>query len=414
MDNFPLYSLDGLDKKIKLILDEMKRVGFLIDKDMLCELEREVDKEIAKLTNKIIKYAKYSFNLNSSQQIAKLLFEDLQLPTGRKLKTGYSTDEVTLRRIKKLHPVVSLILEYRGLFKLKSTYLSSLQDHIANDGRIHSTFLPDIAATGRLVSRDPNLQNIPVRGSWGRRIRKAFISCDGNSLLTADYSQIDLRILAHLSQESKLIQSFKDKQDVHTITAMEIFNKNKENVTLDDRRIAKTVNFGIIYGMSAHGLSENLSIDQKQAAYFIETYFKKYSKVKSYLDSLKGKAIKNGYTETLGGKKRYIIELKSKKSFIKKAGERMAVNFPVQGSAAEIIDLAMVQIDLEMRKRKLASKMLLQIHDELLFEVPQEELKQITSIVKDKMENIVKLDVPLVVNIKTGKSWGEMEKLKKD
>lgn len=412
MSNFRLYEVLDLDKKIESVLGKMMRAGFMMNKKVLIDLGKQVDKKLHDLEKKVFKVIGCEFNLHSSREIAKILFLDLQLPHGKKGKTGFSTDELTLRKIKKLHPLVPLILEHRTLSKLKSTYLEALARCIGNDGRVHSTFLADKAATGRLVSRNPNLQNIPIRGAWGEKIRKAFIVPPGKLLIAADYSQIDLRVLAHFSQEPKLIQAFEQDEDIHLTTAVEIFNKKAEKITVEDRRIAKTVNFGIIYGMSAHGLSETLEIDEKKAAYFIKTYFHKYPKVKEFLDHLKGKALEDGYTETLAGQRRYIAELKSENYFVRRAGERMAINFPIQGSAAEIIKLAMVAIEMELKKCQLLSEMILQVHDELLFEVVKRERETLISIVKDRMENVVRLLVPLKVSIMEGKNWGEMREIK--
>ena len=383
--------------------------GVRVDVAILRDLEETIGKRLAKVEHKIFDLAGHNFNINSSQQVASVLFQELDLPSGKKTKTGFSTDESTLRKIKKLHPIVSLILKYRSLYKLISTYLHSLQEHTDKTGKIHSTFLSDVASTGRLVSKNPNLQNIPIRGEWGYKIRKAFVAGKNCFLVAVDYSQIDLRVLAHFSQDPKLLEAFVAGRDVHLETAMEIFNKKQEDITHADRQVAKTVNFGIIYGMSAHGLSETLEIDQKQAAYFIETYFKKYPMVKDYLEKSKQFAVESGYSTTLGGHKRHIPELKSDNHYMRKSGERMAINHPIQGSAAEIIELAMVAIDEKLKKKKLSSYMILQIHDELLFEVVEREKQSMTSMIKLEMENIVKLDVPLLVTIKIGKNWGEMK-----
>lgn len=412
MDNSVLYNTKGLDQKIDQILQKMSNLGFLVNSSVLKSVAEKVNKKIFKVEAQIFQLTHYHFNLQSSRQVAKLLFEDLKLPSGNKTKTGFSTEVKILHKLKTLHPVVPLILEYRSLSKLKSTYLSSLLNYIDQKGRIHSHFFTDIATTGRVVSRDPNLQNIPIRGEWGQEIRKAFIVAQGNILMAVDYSQIDLRVLAHFSQEPKLIEAFTQEQDIHLLTAIELFNKKANEVTEQDRRVAKTVNFGIIYGISPHGLSESLEIDQKQATSFIETYFNQHPQVKKYLSQSRSEAIKNGYTMTLGGNKREIPELESDNHFIRSAGERMAINYPIQGSTAEIIKLAMVEIDQELETKKLKSKMILQIHDELLFEVSKTEREILRNIVKEKMENAVKLRVPLVVSMKEGKNWGEMKEIR--
>lgn len=412
MGNFPLYNIQEVTEDFKKVLIQMSEAGFLIQKEVLKKLEDKLSKEIEIIRAKIYKIAGFEFNLNSSQQVSEFLFEKLKLPVSRKNINGYSTDEKVLNKIKQLHRVVPLILAYRELFKIFSTYIGSLEKEIKEDGRIHSQFLTDVAVTGRIVSRNPNLQNIPIRSKLGREIRKAFIVPEGKILLAADYSQIDLRVLAHFSKDEKLIKAFRKALDIHLATAKEIFNKKTSEITDNDRRVAKTVNFGITYGITAHGLSDNLNISNKEAQKLIDTYFLEYPKVKEYLYLSIIKALKNGYVETLGGIRKEIRELKSDVFYIKKAGERMALNYPIQGTAAEIIEMAMVKISKLVEKEKLKSRMILQIHDELLFEVCKEELTKMITVVKSQMESVVSLDVPLIVNFEKGLNWGEMEKIR--
>lgn len=392
------------------ILFEMERNGVALDVNLLKELSLTLGEEIGKLEDEIYALVGYRFNINSPQQLQKILYEVLKLPHLKRTKTGYSTEAAVLEELKGLHPIIELLLNYRQLMKLKSTYVDALPLLInPKTGRIHTTFHQTGTATGRISSSDPNLQNIPVRGEWGRRIRQAFIAPEGFMLLSGDYSQIDLRVLAHLSQDPILISSFLKDEDIHSSTASQIFGVKIEEITPEMRRIAKTVNFGVIYGMSEYGLEEATELNREEARRFIQTYFERYKGVKAYLEATKQKARERGYVETLLGKRRYIPEINSSNKQVREAGERMAINMPIQGTSADIIKLAMLNIHKEIKKRGLRAKMLLQVHDELLFEVPEEEVEETKKMIKEIMPHSLKLSVPLKVEVKTGKNWGDME-----
>jgi DNA polymerase-1 len=315
-----------------------------------------------------------------------------------------------LEELRGVHPVIELILDYRQLVKLKSTYVNALAELInPKTGRVHTSFNQTRTATGRLSSSDPNLQNIPIRSELGREIRQAFIAPDGSFLLGGDYSQIDLRALAHLSQDAGLLQAFHNDEDIHAATAALLFGVERKKVTPDMRRLAKTVNFGVIYGMSEFGLEQATELSREEAAKFIAAYFEKYPGVKEYLENTKKQAREKGYVQTLLGRRRYIPEINSANRQIREAAERTAINMPVQGTSADIIKVAMINLYREMERRRLKSKMLLQVHDELVFEVPEEELKETKKLVPQIMSTSVMLSVPLKVDIKTGRNWGEME-----
>ena len=339
-----------------------------------------------------------------------VLFDDLKLPGGRKTKSGYSTDAAVLESLKGSHPVVDKIIEFRTLAKLKTTYIDALPGLVnPKTGRLHTSFNQTRTATGRLSSSSPNLQNIPVRGELGREIRQAFIAPEGSVLLSGDYSQIDLRALAHLSADPVLVNTFKHNEDVHSTTAMQLFNVKADEVTSDMRRLAKTVNFGVIYGMSGYGLEQATELSRQEAEQFITTYFQKYPGVKKYLDQTKELAHSQGYVETVLGRRRMIPEINSSNRNIREAAERMAINMPVQGTSADIVKVAMINLSREINKRKLRTRMLLQVHDELIFEVPEEEFAEVSVMVQNLMANAIKLDVPVKVDLKAGKNWGGME-----
>jgi len=404
--------LSDLDQKLQPILEKMSSFGVLIDKKVLEEAGKKIDIALKELEKKIFDQIGHQCNLNSPKQLAQVLYEELKLPAVKKIKTGLSTDEQTLRALSAIHPVVNLILNYRELFKLKSTYIDALPKFIdPKDSRIHSTFRLDATATGRLSSQNPNLQNIPVRGEWGKVMRAAVVAPKGFLLLSADYSQIELRIMAHIARDPGLIEAFQKGEDIHAATAAKILNKPIAKVTEDDRRLAKTINFGLLYGMSVHGVAQQLGIDHSQAAKLIEDYFAQFPRVLAYIQETIREAQEQGYVETLSGRRRHIPELRASNARIRAAGERMAVNYPIQGSGAEIIKKAMIDIEKEIEKRDLKVKMTLQIHDELLFEVPENELKIAASMIKEKMEKAVILSVPIVVDLKVGKNWGEMEEI---
>jgi DNA polymerase-1 len=393
------------------VLAEMEMSGVSIDKEYLADLSKEMEKKLDKLTKKIYELAGEEFNINSPKQLSVILFEKMKLPVIRRTKTGISTDEEVLTKLALSHPLPEKLLEYRELSKLKSTYVDSLPDLVnPATNRVHTSFNQAVTATGRLSSSGPNLQNIPIRTEEGRKIRKAFIASDKDHLLlSADYSQIELRILAHLSQDANLIRAFKEGSDIHAYTASLVFAVKESDVTSDMRGMAKTVNFGIIYGMSPYGLAQSLKIDVNKAKEFIDSYFERYPEVKFYLEGLIEEARQNGYVTTLLGRRRYIPEINSTDMRMRQFAERTAVNTPIQGSAADIIKVAMIAIDERLSKKKLSSKMIMQVHDELVFDVPKNELKEACKIVKDGMENIIKLKVPVLAHVEVGENWLEME-----
>jgi DNA polymerase-1 len=391
------------------VLVAMETNGILLDTNLLREMSLEMGKELLRLEKEIYSSVGHQFNVNSPQQLGKVLFEDLRLPQSRRTKTGYSTEASVMEALRGVHPVIELILQYRQLSKLKSTYVDALPALInRKTGRVHTTFNQTGTTTGRLSSSDPNLQNIPIRTELGNKIRKAIIAPPGAYLLSADYSQIDLRVLAHLSQDPGLIAAFARDEDVHATTASKIFGIPRDEVTADMRRNAKTVNFGVIYGMSDYGLEQATKLSREEAAQFIALYFEKYPKVKEYLEATKEQARKLGYVQTVLGRRRFVPEVNSANRMVREAAERMAINAPVQGSSADIIKIAMIDLYREMKKRSLKSKMLLQIHDELLFEVPEGEVAEMKSLVVELMPNAFELLVPVKIDIKLGKNWAEM------
>jgi DNA polymerase-1 len=391
------------------VLVAMETNGILLDTHLFRDMSLEMGKELLRLEKEIYSSVGHQFNINSPQQLGRVLFEDLRLPQSRKTKTGYSTDASVMEALRGVHPVIELILQYRQLSKLKSTYVDALPALINHKtGRVHTTFNQTGTATGRLSSSDPNLQNIPIRTELGNKIRKAIIAPRGAYLLSADYSQIDLRVLAHLSQDPGLIAAFGQDEDIHATTASKLFGIPKEEVTSEMRRNAKTVNFGVVYGMSDYGLEQATKLSREEAAQFIALYFEKYPKVKEYLEATKEQAHKLGYVQTVLGRRRFLPEINSSNRLVREAAERMAINAPVQGSSADIIKIAMINLHREMEKRKRKSKMLLQIHDELLFEVPEQEVEEMKSLVVRLMPEAFQLRVPVKVDIKLGKNWAEM------
>jgi DNA polymerase-1 len=391
------------------VLAAMEGNGILLDTQLLREMSLEMGKDLLRLEKEIYGSVGHQFNINSPQQLGKVLFEDLRLPQSRRTKTGYSTDASVMEALRGVHPVVELILQYRQLSKLKSTYVDALPALInRKTGRVHTTLNQTGTATGRLSSSDPNLQNIPIRTEVGNKIRKAIIAAPGAYLLSADYSQIDLRVLAHLSQDPGLIAAFAQDEDIHATTASKIFGISVDAVTAEMRRNAKTVNFGVVYGMSDYGLEQATKLSREEAAEFIALYFEKYPRVKEYLEATKEQARKLGYVQTVMGRRRFLPEISSSNRMVREAAERMAINAPVQGSSADIIKIAMINLHREMEKRNLKSKMLLQIHDELLFEVPEQEVEEMKSLVRDLMPGAVELRVPVKVDMKRGRNWAEM------
>lgn len=395
--------LTDLDK----VLREMENFGALVDKAYLEKLASEINSEISKLESEIFKSVGHEFNLNSPKQLSGVLFSELGLTPFKKGKDHASTDEETLTELIGNHPVVELLLKYRELFKLKSTYIDTLPLLLDKNNRIHTHYHSDATKTGRLSSKDPNLQNIPVKGDWGIKVREAFVAPPGSKLISADYNQIELRVMAHLSQDKNLVEIFKKGEDIHTRTAAEILDKKPEDITKDDRRIAKMVNFGIMYGISPFGLSRQLKIDREVAKQIIDRYFAEFTGVKIWLEKTLSDAYAKGYVETLGGFRRYLIELKQGNYRVRAAGERQAINAPVQGTAADIIKAAMIRLHSQLKNYQ--TKMILQVHDELVFEVPDSEVVKVSPIIKDLMENTFKLSVPVEVEMKIGQNWGQMK-----
>jgi len=393
------------------VLSRMELSGVSLDVEYLKAMSDKMQKKLEGLTKDIYKEAGQEFNINSPKQLQEILFVKLKLPPVKRTKTGMSTDEEVLLKLAAKHSLPKALLEYRELAKLKSTYLDALPKLInPNTGRLHTSFNQTVTSTGRLSSSDPNLQNIPIRTELGRKIRKAFIPKDKNSyILSADYSQIELRILAHLSKDKALTEGFKEGLDIHTHTASLIFGVSQEDVTDEQRSQAKIVNFGIIYGMSAYGLSKDLGIEVEKAGVFIDSYFQRYPGVKTFIEDCIEEARQQGFVTTLLNRRRYIPEINSENINIRNFAERTATNTPIQGSAADLIKLAMIEIQKELEALKLKTLMILQVHDELVFEVPKEELDEVKELVRGRMENIMKLTVPIKVNISVGRNWLELE-----
>jgi DNA polymerase-1 len=391
------------------VLAEIERQGFLLDVSALEVLNKELQRELDRIMEHIALLAGGAFNINSPKQLASVLFEKLGLKPIRKTKTGYSTDEDTLTQLAAQHDLPAHILNYRSLSKLKSTYVEALPSLVNPEtGRLHTSLNQTVAATGRLSSADPNLQNIPVKGEYGLRIREAFVPPPGHLLLSADYSQIEPRILAHLSNDEKLITVFERGEDIHMATAVEIFNLAPDQITKEMRRAAKTVVFGILYGISPYGLSQNLGITQAEAKKSIDAYFDRYAGVKAFLDRTIAQARERGYTTTILGRRRPIPEITSTDPVQRGFGERMAVNSPIQGSAADLIKLAMISVHSRLRDDLPRTKMILQVHDELVFETPEDEVEQAKQLVKSGMEAAgtqLGLSVPLKVDLGVGSNW---------
>ena len=388
------------------VLADMEITGIKVDENELKKMGEEFTVKLELLEKEIYNLAGIEFNINSPKQLGEILFDKLQLAKGKKNKTGYKTDVKVLEKLAENYPIAKKILEYRGLAKLKNTYIDGLKNCILNDGKIHTIYKQTLTRTGRLSSTEPNLQNIPVRDELGRKIRKAFVPSN-DLLLSADYSQIELRILAHISKCSKLIQSFIDGLDIHTKVASDIYGINKEEVTKTMRRTAKAVIFGIVYGISGFGLGENLHISRKDAESFINKYFEIYPEVKKYTEDIVKYAHENGYVKTLFNRKRILDEINNPNYMIKSMGERMAMNTPIQGTSADIMKMAMINVHHRFEKENIKSKILLQVHDEIIVDIKLNELEQVKKIIKEEMENVYKLDVPLKVEIDTGTNWYE-------
>jgi len=392
------------------VLIHMERSGVALNTELLRQMSHNLGEQILKLEAEIYNSVGHHFNINSTQQLSSVLFDELKLPPARKTKAGYSTGASVLEGLRDVHPIIELILDYRQLAKLKSTYIDTLPGLInPKTGRVHASFNQTGTYTGRLSSSKPNLQTITVRSEVGKRLRNAFIAPPGSYLVSADYSQIDLRALAHLSQDKSLLSAFRRDEDIHTATAARLFSVDTSGVTSEMRRLAKTVNFGVIYGMSEYGLEQATELSREEAARFIASYFEKHPGVKQYLESTKEQAREKGYVQTLLDRRRPIREINSSNRQLREAAERMAINMPVQGTSADIIKVAMIKLYREMEKRRLKSKMLLQIHDELIFEVPEEEMEEMLKLVPEIMSIAIAISIPLKAEVKTGKNLGEME-----
>ncbi|WP_058990659.1 DNA polymerase I [Anaerococcus rubeinfantis] len=393
--------------KLSKVLADMEITGFVCDKNELEKIKDEVSIELEDLEKIIYELAGSEFNINSPKQLSKILFEDLELPVIKKTKTGYSTNAQVLEKLRDKHPIIKKIERYREMYKLKSTYLESLEECIDEDGRIRSTFKQNVTATGRLSSTEPNLQNLPIRTEEGRKIRKAFKADEGRVLIDADYSQIELRVLSHLANDKKMQEAFSNSIDIHTKTASEVFDTPIDEVTKLQRSEAKAVNFGIIYGISDYGLSQNLNIPRKRAKEYIENYLDTYPEIKKYMKDIVKKAKEDGYVNTIFNRRRYVPEINSKNFNVRSFGERVALNTPIQGSAADIIKFAMINSYENLKKSKIDAKIVLQIHDEIIIEASKNDLEKAKEILKSSMQEAVKLRVPLLVDIDSGDSMYE-------
>ncbi len=389
------------------VLSRMERFGVRVDLGVLGDISRDVDAQCAAQEAELQRLAGREFNVNSNAQLAQVLYTELKLPVLKRGKTGPSTDAEVLEKLGEQHPLPRVLLEYRMLSKLKSTYLDALVPLVAVDGRLHTTFHQAATATGRLSSSDPNLQNIPVRTDVGRSIRRAFVADPGWKLLSADYSQIELRILAHIAEDAALVEAFRADEDVHVRTAAEVFGVPAEQVSGEQRRVAKMVNFGIAYGLSPYGLATRLDIPQEEAAAIIERYFARYTGIRRYLEETVARARRTGVVETLFGRRRLMEDLHSTNRATAQAAERAAINMPIQGTAADLIKMAMLHIDTGLRERGFRARMLLQVHDELLLEAPEEELGETSVLVRDAMANVATFRVPLRVDLGVGQSWAD-------
>jgi len=400
---------ENLEMSLVEILSRMEKVGIKINKTVLRGISEKLDKRVEKLDKEIQKMAREKFNVNSSVQLREVLFEKMKIPTKniKSGKTGYSTASPELQKIKSLHPVIEKIEEYRELFKLKTTYLDTLPNMTDKNSRLHTTFNQAVTTTGRLSSSDPNLQNIPIRTELGQVIRTAFEAKAGHRLVSADYSQIELRIAAHLSGDVRMITTFLSGEDIHTATAARVNKLDLDKVTKKMRSSSKALNFGIIYGMSTYGFAQSAGVDQEEAREFIRKYFANYPQVAQFLDEVKISAREKGFVETEMGRRRYIPEINSSNAMLRNQADRMAINMPIQGLAADIIKLAMLAADKLIRKKYPDVKMVLQIHDELLFEVPEPQAEKFAKDIKAEMESVYKLSVPLTADVKIGDNWGE-------
>ena len=409
-ENEQLDLLKNIEIPLCKVLANMEDLGFLVDSKGLAEYREILQGEIEVITQKIYDFAGCEFNINSPKQLGEILFEKLMLPSGKKTKTGYSTNAEVLESLRFEHPIIELILQYRTLSKLKSTYCDGMLKVIADDNRIHSKFNQVETRTGRISSLDPNLQNIPVKTQLGKELRKFFIAKEGYTLVDADYSQIELRVLAHVAKDENMINSFKNEDDIHAITASQVFNMPINMVTPLMRSRAKAVNFGIVYGIGAFSLSKDIGVTRKEASLYIKNYLNHYSGVDRYMKDIVEDAKEKGYVETMFKRRRYLPELTSSNFNLRSFGERVARNMPIQGTAADIIKIAMINVDKRLKDEKLKAKLILQVHDELIVESPKEEAEVVAKLLKEEMENAVKLDVPLLADASIGESWFEAKK----
>ncbi len=416
-DDLARLELERLFREVELplvdVLVEMEEAGIAVDVGYLAALGREFATEVARIEREAHAAVGHEFPINSPKQLEQLLFTELKLQRGRRTKTGYSTDAVVLEELRSAHPVVEKVLEYREVEKLRSTYtegLASLVDPATD--RVHTTFNQTIAATGRLSSQAPNLQNIPIRTPLGRRIRRAFVSGSPDLVLVAaDYSQIELRVLAHMAQDPELIEAFRVGADVHRRTAAAGFGVPEETVTREQRDVAKMLNFGIVYGMTDFGLAWRMNMPRDEAQRFIDEYFRRYAQVRRYVIETKAFCLEQGYVQTLLGRRRYIADMTSRNSAVRNAAERMAINMPIQGTAADIMKIAMVHVHDRLAASGLGSRVVLQVHDELVLEAARGDVPALAELVRAEMSNAYPIDVPLVVDVRTGDNWDEMKRM---
>ena len=389
------------------VLAEMERAGFLVDRKALADFGESLTAGIDALQRGIWELAGHEFNINSPKQLGEVLFDELMLPAGKKTKTGWSTNADILEKLIGKHPIIGDILEYRMLTKLKSTYADGLLKVISTDGRIHTNFRMTVTATGRLSSTEPNLQNIPVRRELGAQIRRMFVAAPGCVLVDADYSQIELRLLAHISGDETMQNAFKSGEDIHAVTASQVFGLPLAEVTPAQRSSAKAVNFGIVYGISAFSLAQDIKVSPAEARAYIDAYMQKYHGVREYMDRVIAEAKERGYVETLFGRRRPVPELKASNFNTRSFGERVARNMPIQGTAADIIKLAMVNVRRRLRAEGLEARLILQVHDELIAECPEREAERVAALLEEEMERAVTLSVPLTAEAHSGHSWAE-------
>ncbi|MDR2976274.1 MAG: DNA polymerase I [Streptococcaceae bacterium] len=407
-ENDQLQLLTDMELPLAEVLAKMEMTGIAVKAQTLYQIGDENEMRLSNLTKEIYEMAGTDFNINSPKQLGEILFDTLGLPHGKKTKTGYSTAVDVLEELAPQHEIVAKILEYRQISKIQSTYVQGLIPQIAEDGKIHTRYVQDLTQTGRLSSVDPNLQNIPVRLEEGRQIRKAFVPSEGSVLLSSDYSQIELRVLAHVSQDPNLIAAFENDEDVHTATAMRVFDiADAADVSANDRRAAKAVNFGISYGETEYGLARRLGISNKEAAQIIRTYFSRYPEIANYIETTKREAKNTGYVSTIYGRRRKLPNINARNFMVRQAAERQAINAPIQGTAGDILKVAMINLDQALRDEKYSAKMLLQVHDEIILDVPKEELESVKALVKSTMEAAAVLRVPLKVEENAGMTWFE-------